>query len=314
MKRLAVISTVFLSLIAVSPEIEAQTRVKPKATPIPIAKPVKKKLETEVVTPSEVTTTEATVTTIPLATPVPAATPLVIPNQSTPAPTPASPTPAPDSMPSRQTMQDRAKEATAKLGAVMNRSNEHRAESSFTVMGEYAPIDLILPSKVGGSVGWNYGDEATFELEYLGAKLSVPFIVEDLGSFKDQRISLVKRSFQGRNSLNFHYGLSYFNTQISVGNEYLASASNLPASLDLIGVKSLGFIWGVGNRWNFNRGFTVGVDWFSWAQPILIIDRDRELLDYIQDEGARDTLDEALRLSAYFPRFTVLKVQIGWSF
>ena len=258
----------------ISLPVFAQNMARPRATPIPIAPTVR----SEQVEKSQ---------------PVPAATPAAT---------------------SLDEVQAKARAATAKVGAVLNESKYHRDNSNITVMLGYAPIDMILPSKLGGSVGWNDGAEASYEIEYMGSKLSVPFVVKDLGSFSDKRISIIKRSYKSRNSFNFHYGVSYFDTDVAVGNEYLSSATNVPRNLDLIGIKSLGVIWGVGNRWNFKPGFTAGVDWISWAQPLIVLSREDRLINYVNDEGTRDALKQALNLSSYVPRFTLLKVQFGWTF
>lgn len=193
-------------------------------------------------------------------------------------------------------------------------SSLSRVERKFTVLLAYSPIDLILPSKTGGSLTWNEDDQVSYDLEYMGANLSVPFVVDDLGSFKDRRVSLTKRAFRGRTSFHFFYGLSYFETTIHLGNQYLDQVSGAPRSIDLVGVKSLGVVWGIGNRWIFKPGFTVGLDWFSWAQPLIVVDRDQEILNYISNEDTRDTIRETLNLTSYFPRFVLLKVQLGWSF
>lgn len=189
---------------------------------------------------------------------------------------------------------------------------EHR--DRFSVLLGYAPIDLLLPSKVGGSFTWNRDDQLSYEVEYMGANLSVPFVVDDLGSFKDRRISVTQRAFRGRTSFHFFYGVSYFDTTIHLGNKYLDQINGAPQSVDLVGVKSLGLIWGIGNRWVFKPGFTAGIDWFSWAQPLIVVDKDQKVLDYISNDETRRTIRETLDLTSYFPRFVLLKVQLGWSF
>lgn len=227
----------------------------------------------------------------------------------------AIPTPAPTATPAPSpTLKDRAGKAVSRVGAEINNSLEYRALSPVTLMLAWAPIDLILPSKFGASVAWNRTPEASHELEYLSAKMSVPFFVDDLGGFTDRRVSLLKRSFNARNSFNFHYGLSYFDTEIHVGNDYLAQANANAAEVDLLRIKSLGFIWGFGNRWNFAKGLTAGVDWFSWSQPLLVIHRDNALVDSMNEGSAKDRVETTMKLVEYLPRLTVLKVALGYSF
>lgn len=184
----------------------------------------------------------------------------------------------------------------------------------FNVMAEYSALDLILPSKIGGSLGYVESNAYTYELEYLSASLSPPSFIEDVGSFTDRRISLVVRSYADRNSFNFHYGLAYFDLQVHVGSKYLQSSSGRPANLDLLASRSLGLILGVGNRWILPHGFTLGVDWISWSQPLIIVEKKSDLLQYIQNQQDRDVLETLLSTVGYFPRFTILKLAIGYTF
>jgi len=197
--------------------------------------------------------------------------------------------------------------------AVSN-GGDRRAISNFSVVLEYSPLDLILPSKIGGSLGYIQSRESTFEAEYLSASLSAPWFVGDIGGFSDRRISITQRWYGERNSFNFHYGISYFDTDIHVGSHYLSSATGAALDSDLMREKSLGFIFGIGNRWAFPGGFTVGCDWFSWAQPLVVVQQDSALINAIQDSGAKSTLQDAFQTSLYFPRLSFLKVGLGWVF
>ncbi len=78
--------------------------------------------------------------------------------------------------------------------------------------------------------------------------------------------------------------------------------------------RSIGFIFGLGNRWTLENGFTFGIDWFSYAQPLLVVDQDSSIINAIQDQGAKQTLQDAFQASLYFPRFSFFKVGLGWSF
>ena len=185
----------------------------------------------------------------------------------------------------------------------------------FGVMLEYSPLDLILPSKIGGSVGYAPIDsQSTYELEYLGATLAPPSFLEDVGNFSDRRFSLIARSYGNRSSFNFHYGLTYFDMQVHVNGRYLQSANGRPANFDVLASRSLGFMIGVGNRWSLPHGFEIGVDWISWSQPLIIVEKNSDLLQYVQNKGDRDTLETLINTIGYFPRFTLLKLGIGYAF
>ena len=196
----------------------------------------------------------------------------------------------------------------------ISNGGDRREQSKVSVIAEYSPLDLILPAKVGGSLGYIQSREKTFEVEYLGASLSAPWFVGDVGSFSDRRIALVERSYAQRNSFNIHYGLAYFDTDIHVGSSYLASATGAAVYSDLMRERSIGVIFGVGSRWTFPHGLTLSCDWFSWAQPVFVIDQDSSLINSIQDSSAKATLQDAFQASLFFPRFSFMKVGLGWAF
>lgn len=190
-----------------------------------------------------------------------------------------------------------------------------RENSRHLVLGNYSPLDLLIPSKYGLTLGWIQNASRTWELEYLKGSVSVPFIVEDLGEMTDTRITLLGRSYAARNSFNFSYGLSYLDFSLHLGDKILnrVSGGGYP-SLDLVKLEALGFNIGLGNRWTFKHNITFGVDWVSWTQPLVVLSKKSIFLDYASNQQDKDDVDDALNLVSYFPRFVLLKLQIGMSF
>ena len=180
---------------------------------------------------------------------------------------------------------------------------------------EYSHFDLIIPGKYGGAIGLIQNVNNTWELEYLRGSLSVPFLVKDLGSMSDERISLTRRSYFGSNSFNLYYGLTYFRFAIHLGDDLLnrVSGGTYP-SIDLIELETLGVNLGIGNRWAIDKRVTFGIDWISWFQPLVTTKRESPYLDYATDPDDRDNVDTALRIISYFPRLSFLKLQLGVQF
>lgn len=192
---------------------------------------------------------------------------------------------------------------------------ESRLRSRYFGLLSYAPYDLIIPSKFGFSFGLVSSSENTWEFEYLRGKVSSPVIIEDLGSMTDERYSIIRRSYFGFESFNLSYGLSYFSFAAHLGDRFLNSVSGQSyPSIDLIQVKSLGLNVGVGNRWVWNQNFLFGVDWASWSQPLYVVKRESEFVDFATDQDDKDTVDRALSVVAYFPRFSIFKMQLGLLF
>lgn len=200
--------------------------------------------------------------------------------------------------------------------SALDEAKTRRENSGYFVLGNYAPLDLLIPSKLGASAGFvREGGRTTWELEFLRGSISVPFLIKDLGEMTDTRISLIGRSYGGRNSFNFNYGLSYFDFSMTLGNQLLnrVSGGAYPA-LDLVRIQALGFHLGLGNRWVFQKNFTFGVDWITWDQPVFVTNRQSAFLNANANPGDKQDVETAMNLISYFPRLGFLKLQLGLSF
>lgn len=187
-----------------------------------------------------------------------------------------------------------------------------RGLSEYFVLGSYAPIDLVIPSKFGVTAGLKRDVDITWELEYLRGSLSIPFLVKDLGKISDERYSFIVRSYGGRSSFNYSYGISYFDMNMHLGNDLLnrVSDGNYP-SVDLVQAEALGVNVGLGNRWNLDHNITIGIDWISWSQPLVITKQKSAFLDVAMNPQDKEDVETALRVFTKFPRFSFLKLQIG---
>ena len=238
-------------------------------------------------------------------------------------PTPAPTTPAPQKEETiLEKAGDTAEKATEATQQAVKDIKESTAETrasreNFNYFGyvTYSPLDLIIPSKIGATIGLNGNADSTWELEYLKGSISVPFLVKDLGKMSDERISIIRRSYLGTNSFNFSYGLSYYDFTLHLGDALLSRMTyGKYPSIDLVEIQSLGFNIGIGNRWTFAKNISFGVDWISWSQPVYTISRKSEFLKYATNQQDRADVDKGLRAIAYFPRLTLLKLQLGVTF
>lgn len=187
-----------------------------------------------------------------------------------------------------------------------------REQADYFALANYSPLDLLIPGKIGITLGLVANRDRTWELEYLRGSLSVPYVVGDLGGMVDERVSLIGRSYFGSNSFNFGYGLSYFNFSVHLGNRFLngVTGGSYP-SIDVIKVQAFGLNVSLGNRWALNHRVTLGVDWVSWAQPLVVTQRKSDFLDYTSNQQDRDDVDKAIKLVSHFPRLAFLKLQLG---
>lgn len=207
------------------------------------------------------------------------------------------------------------KEVAIQVNNKINETKQIRQQTNYYVFGNYALLDLLIPTKYGVSAGVVADVDRSWEIEYLHGSLAVPFIIEDLGKVTDDRISIIGRSYFGSNSFNMNYGLSYFSFSMHLGDKLLnkLTGGTYP-SIDLIEVNSVGFHIGIGNRWAINKSWTFGIDWLEWSQPVFVTSKKTSYLDYATNQEDRDSVDKSIQIISYFPRFTILKFQLGMQF
>jgi len=204
------------------------------------------------------------------------------------------------------------KDTTTQDSSNFTEAKTQRDKANYFVLVSYSPVDMLIPSKGGITVGLNRNADRTWELEYLRGSISVPFAVEDLGKMSDERISIISRSYFGNNSFNFSYGLSYLDFSLHLGDKLLnrVTGGSYP-SLDLVKIQSLGFNVAIGNRWIFKHDITMGIDWITWTQPVHVTKKESAFLDYASNENDKDDVGNVIGLISYMPRFALLKLQLG---
>lgn len=213
-----------------------------------------------------------------------------------------------------ETVKETIQETKKEVVEALSQSRDMRTQFKYFGMLNYSPFDLILPSKLGFTLGKMSDVDHTWEFEYLRSSISVPFIIEDLGAMTDERFSLIKRNYFGTQTFNLSYGFNYHIFSLHLGNKYLASvAPGIPA-VDLIKIESFGVNLGIGNRWILANRWMLGVDWISWSQPLLRTKYKNSYADYVSNQDDKDAVNKGAKLISYLPRIAVLKLQVGYSF
>ncbi len=178
------------------------------------------------------------------------------------------------------------------------------------VYGSYSYLDTWLPGKIGLVASYGEPNKRTYELAYQSASYSFDVIVDDLGKISDTRVHLSTRAHTWENSFNFQYGVYYSSFLVKLSNSYTDLAG---VSIDVIDIKRLGVMWGVGNRWSWKKGFSFGVDYFKIYWPLLDMGSDEDYLDQAsgsQKNDAQDVIDAVGSL----PTFSLLHLEFGYRF
>ncbi len=195
--------------------------------------------------------------------------------------------------------------ATTSLGS--ESSSVDSSNSDLAAFIQYGPVDLLLPSKIGASVYWD-----GWEFEYLGSSIKVPWILKDLGAMSDKRFQILRRSSLA--GWQFAWGVSYNSFQVSLGDSLLnrLSGGTYP-SVDLIEISTLGAVATFGYRHQWNN-WLAGVELVSWAQPIFTLKSSAPFLNSVSNEDDRAAVQTTVDLIRFFPRWSVAKVSVGYSF
>ncbi|MDH4467227.1 MAG: hypothetical protein QE271_04145 [Bacteriovoracaceae bacterium] len=192
-----------------------------------------------------------------------------------------------------------------------NQKLHKNEKKKYFLYANYSPIDLIILSKIGFTVGLNQNEHSSWEFEYLRGSYAIPSIIQDLGKMVDERYSIIRRSYFGGGSFNLSYGVTLFSFSVTIGDDFINRLNANYPSANLLELQSAGFNFGVGNRWKLSDQFSFGVDWFSWSQPVFVTKDEGEFLNYASNQDDRDDIEKAKKIINYLPRLTFLKIQLG---
>jgi hypothetical protein len=198
-----------------------------------------------------------------------------------------------------------------------------KMESLRAVRLQYAPLDLLLPSKWGMAVQGEVIGEVV-ELDYASASVSVPWILKDLGSMSEKRLQLsfispIGESANALQGWNLRWGLSLNSFQIRLGDALLSRLSGgVYPSLDVVDLQTLGVVGSVGYRglWgNLQQAhWGWGIDLLGWAQPLITTKNSAPFLDAVTDREDRESVEQAIRVVRLFPRWTLGRLSIAYRF
>jgi hypothetical protein len=190
-----------------------------------------------------------------------------------------------------------------------------KPQPNIAVLANYSYLDLILPGKIGVTLTYKESPSKSYEFEYLSATIAAPFIVKDLGSFSEKRVTLLSRKFIYEGSFSGYMGISWNSVELALGDRTLSTLSGGKyPDLNLLRLDTLGLNTGLGHRWTVWKGLTLGADWIGWAQPLFVIKNQTSALDSATNDAERHMIERTLNTMTYFPRFHLLKCQLGWSF
>lgn len=231
--------------------------------------------------------------------------PIMTEMPGTPHPGPAPSTPVISTAPLPPVMEEPGKD----LGI----SQKARALHSWYAGLESSIFDLVIPNKLGVVAGWQKAMGHAYEFEYLKGSVGLPGPLEKFGNVTEDRFTWIRRSYFHTNSFNLFYGLHFNRFESHVGGAILNRVTG-GQSVDLLALESWGSTIGIGNRWVAGERVSLGIDWITYSQPLIVTRSQSDLFNAANDSSDSNDLKSGFNYVKNFPRISIFKVQLGFLF
>ena len=188
-------------------------------------------------------------------------------------------------------------------------SATNREDSFGSIMAGYQVINTWVPAKKTLSYTQNFSRNWGLELEYATSKFSLDIAGVNLGRIEEDRYSLLGKYFIG-NSFYFNFGGYLSKLELFVGDKFedvFGNKINESFKMDIYGVS-----FGVGNRWIFDNGISLGVDWLRFNMPLATSTKQKVLKSL--DAENSDDIKRVGKIFRNYPAFTFVGVNIGYTF
>lgn len=191
-------------------------------------------------------------------------------------------------------------------------SAENRDGSNVTLSYSVFSTGLILPKR-GPALSYISSRHWTFELEYLRGDVGLGYKGVSFASFEEELL-LGQVRYYGGNLFNFIFGFGERKYTLDLGSDEVESLAPDAPNAKLLEVRNQVIDFGIGNRWQWEKGFTLGVDWLALIIPVGKGTVDAPLVEYVEDDDYRENTKTVLRVLRYIPTFTAFKAHLGWTF
>lgn len=190
-------------------------------------------------------------------------------------------------------------------------SSDYRERSSGTLMAGYQVLATWIPFKWNLSYSYLFDRKWSVELEWSRGSYGIGAFGFDAARITENRYTLMVRRYVGN---SFHFILGGFKNDFhgELGDRILKDMTD--TSIDDFRVQGMGFTFGLGNRWQWNNGFTLGIDWFRLNVPLFEKKVDNEVLKNINDNNDLRIVKDAIQKVKNIPTFVLLGLNLGYSF
>lgn len=196
----------------------------------------------------------------------------------------------------------------------LHQQTVNRSDKTFTLAGTYGLYSFLVPGKKGFQLTYLHDSRWTYEADYFSGDWGLNKYGINLVSLSERLTTFKVRKYWA-SSFNLTAGFGERRLAFELGSAILEKIpSNVIPKSTLIEIKRYVLTFGIGNRWHFPKGFTVGADWFEIAAPVGKARVQDDIVDSVQDEDDRKNSKKAVDYLANLPTVNVVKISMGYSF
>lgn len=189
------------------------------------------------------------------------------------------------------------------------RSADNRRDTNHSLMIGYQLLTTWLPGKKALGYTYIHNERWSWDLEYAWESIDSSIIGVDLGEISEKRYSLLARRYVS-NSFHFILGAMYQDFHARASGKILSQGVDVAT----FGAESAGAVLGIGNRWQWKSGFTLGIDWLRVNVPLFSTKIENEILDDIDNNSDSEDVKKVIRAFNRIPTFVVFGLNLGYSF
>jgi hypothetical protein len=187
----------------------------------------------------------------------------------------------------------------------------YRDQSNGTAMLGLELFTSWVPFKLTGGYTYIFNKDWSLEAEFARGHFGAGLYGFNLASVSEYRYSLLARRYIG-NSFHWIFGLYKDDFRATLGSDYVEDMND--TSIDDLKVEILGATLGLGNRWQWKSGVTMGMDWVRTNIPIFDRKVDDGVLKNIDDGSDHDRVKKVINRVVSVPSFTLFGLYLGYTF
>lgn len=194
--------------------------------------------------------------------------------------------------------------------SALAQSAKIREYSYGSVMGGYQFFNTWVSEKITGSYTFIYTKDISYEFEYAHSKKELDTAGVELGTVDETRYSLLVKYYL---TDTFYLAMGPYINELTIDlSKEIRDAAGVANTQD-VEVSTLGVAFGIGNRWQYENGLTVGIDWLRINQPTGIYHVNNSALKDLEEDD-KDDVKRTGRILRTMPAFTYLGVNVGYTF